>query len=94
LNIRSDPSYQVPGITVKPERLSIAKGIRLYPNAGCKGCDPTTFELECRADAASDFSLLFSGTFAWKGVGWNDSLNTRNPKGRTINSSFESGDTR
>ena len=92
-NITDTSTYQVPGIIVTPEKMSIAKGLRVYANKGCKGCDPTSYIMECRADALSPFITIGSGNFAWAGNDWNNVLNTRNIAGRTINSSYATGDT-
>ena len=92
-NITDTSTYQVPGIIVTPEKMSIAKGLRVYANKGCKGCDPTSYIMECRADALSPFITIGSGNFAWAGNDWNNVLNTRNIAGMTINSSYATGDT-
>jgi len=103
INNVTDPSFQVPGIILAPgahthRKTSIVKKLRLYPTQGCKGCDPTSYILEGRIDASSSWVEIHQGDFAWKGVGWNDPLNTRNVKStnateNVISGTYESGDT-
>ena len=90
----------MPGIIVSPGtthgKTSIVKGLRLYPTQSCTACDPVDYILEGRMYDL-DWVEMYRGDFAWKGVGWNDVLNTRNIKTTNytenmISSTYESGD--
>jgi hypothetical protein len=82
--------HDVAGIIVSPppQRMSIAKGIRLYTHNNCPNCDVVSYILEGRKDDGSDWTVISEGDLPW--------INTPSPRnawGKVIDSSFDRGDT-
>lgn len=77
------------GIILTPGhgRLSVATSVRVYSHNNCPNCDAVAYILEGRVDSSSPWVEIGSGNFPWI-----DPTPGRNPRGVTINSTWESPD--
>lgn len=83
---RTDMWDQPAGYIITPEhgKLSIAKGLRLYPGKNCHNCDPLSFVLEGCVDSESPWVELSNGDFPLVAEGLD-----RNVEGLQINSTYD-----
>ena len=82
--------HDVAGIIVSPshQKVSMAKGVRIYTQNNCNKCDVVSYILEGRMDDESDWSVISEGELSWI-----DEPLSRNSWGKAIKSTFEFGDT-